>query len=128
MLPETTAGWFSLLTFQWITPLLALGYSRPLEAPDLYKLPDHRSAAYIADRILDSFETRKIKANEYNARLADGDVKAGWRHIWWAVKGNRVEREKHWREVSGKRKASLVYAMNDSVKWWVSNLRFFDRT
>lgn len=120
MLPEATAGWFSLVTFQWITPLLSLGYARPLEAPDLYKLQDDRAAAYIADRILASFDARRAKADEYNVRLANGDVKAGWRVIWWTVKGNRAKLEKQWREKGGKQKASLALAMNDSVKWWVS--------
>jgi hypothetical protein len=118
MIPEHTAGWFSLLTFQWITPLLALGYHRPLEAPDLYKLPDDRAAAYIADKIVASFEARRRKAHSYNARLASGDVKAGWRALWWTLTGNRTEREKRWREIDGRQKASLVFAMNDSVKWW----------
>ncbi|KAF8812992.1 hypothetical protein BYT27DRAFT_6393896 [Phlegmacium glaucopus] len=54
-LPEATAGFFSLITFSWITPLLSLGYARPLEATDLYKLQSERSAAYIADQITESF-------------------------------------------------------------------------
>lgn len=120
LIPEATAGWFSLVTFQWIQPLLSLGYARPLEAPDLYKLQDDRAAAYIADRILASFDARRIKADEFNARLANGDVKPGiGKYIWWTIKGNRAKREKNWREKDGKRKASLALAMNDSVKWWV---------
>jgi hypothetical protein len=67
MLPEVTAGWFGLATFGWMTPLMTLGYSRPLEAPDLYKLPDNRSSAYIADQILASFDARRKKAEEYNS-------------------------------------------------------------
>ncbi|KIM84372.1 hypothetical protein PILCRDRAFT_96946 [Piloderma croceum F 1598] len=118
MLPEVTAGWFGLATFGWMTPLMTLGYSRPLEAPDLYKLPGNRSSAYIADQILASFDARRKKAEEYNSRLASGEVKPGWRAIWWTLRGNRTEREKRWREMDGKRKASLVFAMNDSVKWW----------
>ena len=119
-----TAGWFSLTTFEWISPLMLLGYSRPLEATDLYKLPDDRSSAQIADKILASFEARRKKANDYNSRLANGAVKAGWRTVWWTLRGNKTEREKKWRELDGKRKASLAYAMNDSVKWWVSNFQF----
>lgn len=120
LIPEATAGWFSLLTFEWLTPLLSLGYARPLEASDLYKLQDDRSAAYIADKIMASFEARRTRANEYNERLANGQVKAGWRNIIWTLRGNRADREKRWREVQGKRKASLALAMNDSVKWFVS--------
>ena len=120
MIPEATAGWLSLVTFQWITPLLTLGYARPLEAPDLYKLQDDRAAAYIADRILASFDARRVQADEFNARLANGDVKPGWRAVWWTIRGNKAEREKKWREKDGKKHPSLALAMNDSVKWWVS--------
>ena len=109
-----------MLTFEWITPLLSLGYSRPLEVSDLYKLQDDHSAAHIAEKILESFEARRILANEYNECLANGNVKAGWRNIVWTLKGNRADREKHWREVGGKQKASLALAMNDSIKWFVS--------
>ncbi|KZP02968.1 hypothetical protein FIBSPDRAFT_769650 [Athelia psychrophila] len=125
MIPEATAGWLSLVTFQWIQPLLSLGYARPLEAPDLYKLQDDRAAAYIAERIIASFDARRIKADEFNARLANGDVKPGWRkYIWWTVQGNRAQREKKWREKDGKRQASLALAMNDSITWlfWSSGI------
>lgn len=125
MIPEAAAGWISLVTFGWMTPILSLGYSRPLEAPDLYKLQENRSAAYIAEKIEASFERRRIEAAEYNNRLANGQVKASWRIILWTLQGNRSQREKRWREVEGKRKASLVYAMNDSVKWWVRRTCFF---
>lgn len=118
LIPEVTANWLSILTFQWITPLLGLGYSRPLEAPDLYKLQDDRAAAYIADRILASFAARQEKAALHNARLLSGEIKPGWRAIWWTLQGRRADCEKQWRESTGKQKASLIYAMNDSVKWW----------
>jgi hypothetical protein len=67
---------------------------------------------------LASFEARRKKADAYNARLASGEEKPGWRTVWWMLRGNRKEREKRWRDVDGKKKASLVWAMNDSVKWW----------
>ena len=101
-----------------MTPILGLGYARPLEPPDLYKLEDDRSAKYIADKIVASFERRRKAAEDYNARLVSGEVGAGWRKVWWAVKGNRDHLERKWREVDGRRKASLVLAMNDAVKWW----------
>jgi hypothetical protein len=118
LLPEATAGWFSLVTFTWMTPLLSLGYARPLEASDLYKLQDNRSAAYIADKINTSYEARKKKADAYNVRLANGEINPGWRVVWWSIRRNRKDRERKWREVTGRKKASLTYALNDSVKWW----------
>lgn len=118
LLPEVHAGWFSLWTFNWITALLALGYARPLEATDLYRLPDDRSASAIADKINASFARRQQAAEEYNARLALGKISPGWRRVWWTLKGKREERQRKWREVEGRRKASLTLAINDSVKWW----------
>lgn len=118
MLPEATAGWFSILTFSWITSLLALGYARPLEASDLYKLQDNRSAAIIAKEIVRSFEMRRKAAEEYNTRLANGEISPGWRKVWWSLRRNRAERERTWREKDGRRRASLTLALNDSVKWW----------
>ncbi|KIO14748.1 hypothetical protein M404DRAFT_17610 [Pisolithus tinctorius Marx 270] len=118
MTPEASAGFFSLLLFTWVTPLLSLGYARPLEAPDLYKLQDHRASVRISTLILESFQRRRKEAQEYNARLESGEVKPGLRAIWWAIRGNRDEREKLWRERDGKRKASLILAMNDSIKWF----------
>ena len=118
MLPEATANWYSLLTFGWITSILALGYARPLEASDLYRLQDNRSAALIAKKITWSFEVRRKEADNYNARLARGEISPGWRRAWWLIRGSYHEREKAWREKDGRRKPSLTLAMNDSVKWW----------
>ncbi|KAG1827732.1 ABC transporter [Suillus variegatus] len=118
LIPEATAGFASLLWFTWITPLLSLGYARPLESSDLYRLQEERGALPIAEAILTSFKTRQKKASEYNERLTKGEISPGLRGLWWSIKGVRKEREKQWREKDGKRKASLILAMNDSVFWW----------
>jgi len=118
LIPETRASLWAVMTFGWITPLMSLGYARPLEAPDLWKLQDHRSAAHIAD-LIDASYTRRVKdANAYNDRLRNGDVSPGLKGVWWSITGKRVEKEKEWREKSGFRRASLTFAINDSVKWW----------
>lgn len=118
MLPEATANIFSIITFGWISPLLNLGYARPLEATDLYRLQADRGAAYIANAITDSFERRVREAEEYNKKLADGEIGPGLKGVWWSISGKREAKEREWREKTGKKKASLVWAMNDSVKWW----------
>ncbi|OCH95476.1 P-loop containing nucleoside triphosphate hydrolase protein [Obba rivulosa] len=118
LIPEATAGWWSLLTFGWITGLLSLGYVRPLEASDLYKLQDERSSAVIADKIVTSFKRRVQEAEDYNARLESGEIKPGFKAVWWTLQGNRAEKEKQWREKDGKKRASLALALNDSVFWW----------
>ena len=113
-----TAGWFSLLTFGWMNSLMTLGYARPLEASDLWKLQDHRSAGVIAETILSSFDARRRKAGEYNSRLTNGEIKPPLSlRVMSRLRGDGEERLKRWRE---KRKAqpSLTWAMNDAIKWW----------
>lgn len=116
--PEADAGLFSLLTFGWMNALLGLGYARPLEATDLWKLQPDRGAAHIGKLITESFDRRHKAANEYNERLANGEIGPGLKGVWWSLTGNRAEKEREWRENSGKRKANLALALNDSVKWW----------
>ncbi|KAG2040579.1 P-loop containing nucleoside triphosphate hydrolase protein [Suillus americanus] len=118
IIPEATAGFASLLFFTWITPLLSLGYARPLESSDLYRLQEERGALPIADAILKSFKTRQKNAAEYNERLTKGEIGPGLKGLWWSIRGVRAEREKQWREKGGKHKASLILAMNDSIFWW----------
>ncbi|KAG6900221.1 hypothetical protein C0993_001290 [Termitomyces sp. T159_Od127] len=119
LIPEATANFFQLVTFEWITPLLGLGYARPLEAPDLYKLQESRSAARIAEKINASFDRRNKRAQEYNARLENGEIRASlWRTVMWTLSGSRKEKETKWRERDGKKRASLIWALNDSVAWW----------
>ncbi|KAJ1959052.1 hypothetical protein IWQ62_004767, partial [Dispira parvispora] len=43
--PELGANILSILTYWWMNPLLALGYKRPLEEVDLYKLRPQDSAS-----------------------------------------------------------------------------------
>lgn len=118
-IPEMTAGWFSIITFGWMNSLMTLGYARPLEAPDLWKLQEHRSSEVIADVILQSFEARRKKAEEYNVRLANGEIKPPLKlRVLSLLRGDREERLKHWREKHGKKHASLAWAMNDSIKRW----------
>jgi len=68
--------------------------------------------------ITDSFLRRVRNAEEYNRRLARGEIGPGIKGVWWSITGKREAKEREWREKTGKRKASLVWAMNDSVKWW----------
>ncbi|KAM6504240.1 ATP-binding cassette transporter YOR1 [Amanita muscaria] len=97
---------------------MTLGHSRPLEASDLYKLQDNRSSSKIAAAINESYNRRAKVAAEYNARLERGEISPGLKAFWWTIRGNRKERERKWREIDGKKSASLIWAMNDSVKWW----------
>ena len=101
-----------------MTSLMALGYARPLEATDLWKLQEHRSSEVTANAILDSFEARRRKADEYNTRLANGEIKPPLRlRLMSALRGDGEERLKQWIEKDGRKQPSLTLAINDSVKW-----------
>ena len=79
IIPKANANWLSIVTFQRISPLMRLGYSRPLEATDLYKLQDHH---VIAERIAASFEKRQKQTAEYNTRLSNGEISPGLKGVW----------------------------------------------
>ncbi|KAF9528448.1 ABC transporter [Crepidotus variabilis] len=94
LIPEVSANPLSLITFGWLSPILGLGYTRPLQAEDLWRLQEDRGAKEISQKIVDSWDRRVAQANEWNARLERGEVR-------------------------GKRKdPSLVWACNDAVKYW----------
>src|SRR6201996_5136037 len=106
-----TAGWFSILTFSWMNSLMTLGYARPLEAPDLWKLQEHRSSEVIANAILDSFEARRKNADEYNTRLSNGEIKPPLKlRLMSALRGDGEERLKQWVEKDGRKQPGFTLA------------------
>lgn len=62
--PEYGAGFFSRLTFQWIHPLMAKGYKRPLEKNDLWLVNPDRSADVLAEKLEASFTRRLQEGGE----------------------------------------------------------------
>jgi ATP-binding cassette subfamily C (CFTR/MRP) protein 1 len=56
--PEYNASLFSLLTWQWMQPLMNVGYKRPLEKNDLYIVNPRRSADVLAEKLEASFKKR----------------------------------------------------------------------
>ncbi|KAL1304864.1 hypothetical protein AAFC00_003788 [Neodothiora populina] len=62
--PEYNAGFFSLLTFQWMAPIMEVGYQRTLEFNDLWTVNPNRSTDVLAERLNASFKRR----------VANGDV------------------------------------------------------
>ena len=57
--PEHGASIFSLLTWQWMQPLMNVGYKRPLEKNDLWIVNPDRSADAMAKRLEASFKRRR---------------------------------------------------------------------
>ena len=91
VIPDTHAHWFSKLTFEWIHPMLSLGYARPLETTDLWALDDWRSSELYASRIISSFERRRVAADAHNARVKSGELGPPLRkRMWWSLKGKKV--------------------------------------
>ncbi|KAF7760155.1 hypothetical protein Agabi119p4_10831 [Agaricus bisporus var. burnettii] len=58
IIPERTAPLLSRLLFEWLSPLMGVGYSRPLEKEDLWELQNHDHTSPITDRIEEHFYAR----------------------------------------------------------------------
>ncbi|RMZ76996.1 hypothetical protein DV738_g4606, partial [Chaetothyriales sp. CBS 135597] len=76
--PEARANWLSLLTFDWLGTLLRTGYSRPLQADDLYDLPDNRLVIHHAER-LEKAWARRLEANKHKTKAGKW---LSWRPFW----------------------------------------------
>ena len=120
MSPEATASWLSLITFGWLGDLLSLGYARPLEKSDLYRLPPSRDSAKYAAQIEGAFQRRRARADETNAKIDKGELKPPLRLcLVWALTGNSARRCDAWIANHPRAKPSLALALNDAVFWWL---------
>ncbi|WWC98771.1 hypothetical protein V866_005664 [Kwoniella sp. B9012] len=81
-LPEQKANILSRIVFHWVTPIMRAGYSRPLEAEDLWMLTSDLECKTIADQLQghlnkqsDSQET--LRQTSENEKLsANGKIKS----------------------------------------------------
>ncbi|KAG1554327.1 hypothetical protein G6F51_000001 [Rhizopus arrhizus] len=60
--PEEMANIFSRLTFSWMTPLMRLGYQKPLIMDDLWNLTTEDQSAIIGNRFQQNWEKEMQKA------------------------------------------------------------------
>lgn len=98
---------------------MALGSARPLQATDLWKMDDARSAGLLSQKLLTNYMERDRKAKEYNEKLSDPNFRLPWKkRISFALRPSGGKREKEWREKTGKRKASLAWALSDTFGWY----------
>ncbi|KAI0085949.1 multidrug resistance-associated ABC transporter [Irpex rosettiformis] len=70
-IPEDNAPFLSRLIFQWLSPFLKVGFSRPLQQDDLWALPDKRLTASLTDSVERSFYARcsphkRLRANHHH--------------------------------------------------------------
>ncbi|KAH9920031.1 multidrug resistance-associated ABC transporter [Epithele typhae] len=84
LVPETSNP-FSRLFFSWLGPFLAVGFSRPLQQEDFWRLPDYRLTGDLTERAERSFYQRcrpeerpafiRVPATESNTEeKLDGDT------------------------------------------------------
>ncbi|TKA68436.1 hypothetical protein B0A49_08545 [Cryomyces minteri] len=55
---EYQAGFLSLLTFQWMAPLMDVGYQRPLELNDIWLVNPNRTTEVLSAKLRANFEKR----------------------------------------------------------------------
>lgn len=107
--------------------MITLGYQRPLQAPDLWKMDPSRETETLSSDFDRAWARRVEEANAWNDRLAKGEIKPslGKRTSWRlkSVFGKRTfaEQEEAWRTSEGQKHASLVWALNDvlGVAFWL---------
>ncbi|KAF9516365.1 hypothetical protein BS47DRAFT_1371770 [Hydnum rufescens UP504] len=128
-IPLATASLFSIFTFSWITPVMVIGWQRPLQAGDLWTMDESRKAHVLAAKFDDRWRVRVKAANEWNAALENGTIAPGAvRRMWWKVKSfgdsnKQLEFRERWGK-SSRREPSLFFALNDVVGWdfWVGGV------
>ncbi|KAG2074771.1 ABC protein [Suillus decipiens] len=123
--PLANASIFSQLTYTWVTDIIVLGYQRTLQASDLYKLDTSRESADLAAKLEAAWQRRVREAADWNARLVNGELRPSlFRRIGWACSAipripdtswseQLAAFEKNWRESTGRKEASLTWALND---------------
>ena len=61
---EYHANFFSLLTFQWINPLMTVGYKRPIEVQDIYLVNPDRASEVMTRKLTTSFKYRAARGEQ----------------------------------------------------------------
>ncbi|GAB7349652.1 hypothetical protein MBLNU459_g0328t1 [Dothideomycetes sp. NU459] len=62
---EYNASFWSLLTFQWMAPIMNVGYQRTLELNDLWSVNPNRSTDVMAAKLTESFK-RRVERGEFH--------------------------------------------------------------
>lgn len=62
--PEYTANFLSKLSWQWMHPLMRVGYKRPLEKNDIWLVNPDRSADVMAAKLEAAFERRRATGKQ----------------------------------------------------------------
>ncbi|KAG9234185.1 ABC multidrug transporter-like protein [Amylocarpus encephaloides] len=62
---EHTAGFLSLVYFQWVAPIMSVGYKRPLEQNDIWTVNPDRTANVMTEKLQASFKKRAARGDKY---------------------------------------------------------------
>ncbi|TVY81597.1 Multidrug resistance protein fer6, partial [Lachnellula suecica] len=62
---EYHASFLSLVYFQWVAPLMSVGYKRPLEQNDIWTVNPNRSADVMTAKLQASFKKRVARGDKY---------------------------------------------------------------
>ncbi|KAF8509514.1 ABC protein [Hysterangium stoloniferum] len=129
VMPLNEASLWSVLTFAWITPIMTLGYQRPLQATDLWKMDSTREVSGLVKVLDTSWEKRVKQAKEWNAKVKAGEIRPNsTRKCFWAMKALSGILRDGWRakytiylDKWSHQEASLAWALNDTFGWqfWI---------
>ncbi|BFZ56150.1 ATP-binding cassette transporter yor1 [Savitreella phatthalungensis] len=75
--PEATAGFFSRLTWGWMTHLLWVGYARPLEQGDLWDVAPKNESRLLTETLMANFAKRRARGGKFPLFWALSDS-----HFW----------------------------------------------
>lgn len=121
IIPLHHATFLSKITYQWVTPIIRLGYQRFLMKEDLWRLPTEMESAVLADQLVEHWENRLKHVNEWNAALEDGSYHPSTRQrLWWKTRS----RLKLGSSDGKKDLPGLEWALSDTFywKWWTAGL------
>lgn len=62
--PEYNASFFSLLTFQWMQPLMTVGYKRTIEFNDIWRVNPDRGSETMINRLMPAFQARTARGEQ----------------------------------------------------------------
>ena len=131
--PLASSSLISKLTYSWITDIMVLGYQRTLQASDLHKLDSSREVKSLSENFEAAWARRVEAAAKWNAKLDRDEVSPSiLKRMTWVVRAipsekdhtqtrgyseRRLALEQRWREVEGRKEASLAWALNDVFGW-----------
>lgn len=68
---EATAPFWSLLTFQWMSSLMSVGYRRTLEPNDIWLVNPRRKVGLLTSKVETSFKRRVAAGDRYVIKFLD---------------------------------------------------------